>query len=62
MNRRRYTEDQAVQKPAAALLAELGWRSVVAFNEPRLSISPEPDPEGCRFHQRFLMDTIGNSQ
>ena len=30
--------------------------------EPRLSISPEPDPEGCRFHQRFLMDTIGNSQ
>lgn len=33
MNRRRYTEDQSVQKPAAELLAGLGWRSVVAFND-----------------------------
>jgi len=33
MNRRRYTEDQSVQKPAAELLAGLGWRSVLAFNE-----------------------------
>ena len=34
----------------------------VLLLDPRLSISPEPDPEGCRFRQRFLMDTIGNSQ
>lgn len=33
MNRRRYTEDQSVQKPAAELLESMGWRSVVAFNE-----------------------------
>ena len=33
MNRRRYTEDQSVQKPAAELLAGLGWHSVLAFNE-----------------------------
>ena len=33
MNRRRYSEDQSVQKPAAELLAGLGWRSVVAYNE-----------------------------
>ncbi len=33
MNRRRYTEDQSVQKPAAELLAGMGWRSVVAYNE-----------------------------
>jgi len=33
MNRRRYSEDQSVQKPAAALLAGIGWRSVVAFND-----------------------------
>lgn len=33
MNRRRYSEDQSVQKPAAQLLAGVGWRSVVAFND-----------------------------
>jgi type I restriction enzyme R subunit len=33
MNRRRYSEDQSVQKPAAQLLAGMGWRSVVAFND-----------------------------
>lgn len=32
MNRRRYTEDQSVQKPAAELLVSLGWHSAVAFN------------------------------
>lgn len=36
MNRRRYTEDPSVQKPAAQLLASMGWRSVVAFNEEAL--------------------------
>ena len=25
-------------------------------------LAPPPDPEGCRFRQQFLMDTIGNSQ
>jgi type I restriction enzyme, R subunit len=33
MNRRRYSEDQSVQKPAAELLASMGWGSVVAFND-----------------------------
>lgn len=33
MNRRRYSEDQSVQKPAAELLASMGWRSMVAFND-----------------------------
>jgi len=33
MNRRRYSEDQSVQKPAAQLLAGVGWRSVVAYND-----------------------------
>jgi type I restriction enzyme R subunit len=33
MNRRRYSEDQSVQKPAAELLASMGWRSLVAFND-----------------------------
>jgi hypothetical protein len=53
MNRRRYTEDQSVQKPAAELLASLGWHSVVAYNAEdfgpgcrrRLNIEPP-----CRFN------------
>ena len=60
--------DLLAQRQANEILEKIrnGATDALRFGEeslnPRLSISPEPDPEGCRFRQQFLMDTIGNSQ